>query len=233
MVPKIPRKFLTALAGMTAIMSFLILSSVAVVWANGLRFNSTTGSFEQTVLIAIESQTDSVEIWLDGKLINNQIPYSIRNLLPGHYTIELKKSGYQTWRQSFWLPKGQIGLITDPVLIALFPLVSVTKLPFTISSYNQTDFGLKLSSGELTDNGELVTRFSQNPLQVHRFNDYYLYQNGDELRLFIKTGSQDYLIYRSPISTFLPLALLSSTWQVAVQEGEVVKLINLRIPSRN
>ena len=225
------KKLLTALAGTTAVLAFLIISAASVVWANGLRYNTSTGSFEQTVLIAIDSNPQYVDVLLDGKEVANHIPYRVRNLLPGHYTIELTKRGFQSWKQDFWLSKGQVGLINDPTMIAREPLVTTAESPLITSNLETLDFGLQLTGGELTDGGELITRFSQIPLQVHRFNEFYLYQAGNDLRLFLITGSQDYLIYHSQVTEKLPLALYPSTWQVAVTDGSVTKLVNLTIPN--
>lgn len=224
------KKLFTALAGTTAVLAFLIISAASVVWANGLRYNSSTGSFEQTVLIAIDSSPEFVDVLLDGKKLTNHIPYRVRNLLPGHYTVELTKKGFQSWKQSFWLSKGQVGLINDPTLIASHPLITTAESPLITSNLTSLDFGLQLISGELTDGGEMVTRFGQDPVQVHRLNEFYLYQVGNELRLFLIKGSQDYLIYRSQESEKLPLALYPSTWQIAVTDGSTTKLINLTIP---
>lgn len=224
------KKLLTALAGTTAVIAFLIISAASVVWANGLRYNSSTGSFEQTVLIAIDGSPEFMDVLLDGKKLTNHIPYRIRNLLPGHYTVELTKPGFQSWKESFWLSRGQVGLIEDPTLIAIHPLTTTANSPLITSDLTRLDFGLQLTSGELTDGGEMVTRFGQDPVQIHRLNEFYLYQIGNELRLFLVKGSQDYLIYHSQATEKLPLALYPSTWQVAVTDGSTTKLINLTIP---
>lgn len=224
------RKLLNSLAATTAVLSFLIISSAAVVWANGLRYNSSTGSFEQTVLIAVDGEPQDVDVWLDGTKIAKHIPYRIRSLLPGSYAIELSKAGFQSWRQTFWLSKGQIGLINNPTLIAKKPLITTATSPLVTTELDALDFGIQLTNGELTDGGELISRFSAFPQQVHRFNEFYLYQMGNELRLYLTAGSQDYLIYRAENSGKLSLALYPSTWQVGVADGGTVKLINLTIP---
>ncbi|MEK9167397.1 MAG: carboxypeptidase-like regulatory domain-containing protein [Patescibacteria group bacterium] len=228
------RKKLTAtFVAITAVLAFLIISSAAVVWANGLRFNSTTGSFEQTVLIAIDGSPQYVDVLLDGKKIADHIPYRIRNLSPDNYVVELTKPGFQTWRQTFRLSKGQVGLITDPTLIAKEPLITTTPAPLAIKILEDIDFGLELVGGELRDGGELINRFSVKPLQAHRFNNYYLYQLGDELRIFLPTGSQDFLVYRSQDQVKLPLALYPPTWQLAIIDSGATKFINLTISSGN
>lgn len=230
MAPK-HRRFLGFLAGTLALGVFVVLSSAAVVWANGLRYNSSTGSFEKTVLIAIDSNRADATVTLNGEKVADQIPYRARNLLQNTYVVELSKDGFQTWKQTFLLSEGQIGLIKDPVLIAHTPLVTNSEAGLTPKLTSQLDFGLSLTDGELTDGGVLITRFGRSPLQVHRFNGYYLYQDGNQLRLFIPAGTQDYLIYQSGQIGQLPIELFGDTWQVAIQDGTSVKLINLTIPT--
>jgi len=224
------KRKLTALITTLSVLVFLVISSAAVVWANGLRYNSATGTFEQTVLIAIDGDQQDVDVTLNGQLVASQIPYRARNLLPDHYTVELSKKGFQTWRQSFWLSRGQVGVITDPTLIAVSPLVTTADTNLTTLALPDLDFGLQLSSGELIDGGSLVTRLSQLPIQIHRFNGYYLYQVGNQLRLFLPAGTQDYLIYTAQTSGQLPLVFFPSTWQIGVNDSGNTKLINLTIP---
>lgn len=224
------RQSLTVLAGILAVTSFLIISSFAVVWANGLRFNPTTGSFEQTVLIAIDGPDQTADVLLNGEKVSSEIPYRIRNLLPDHYTVSLVKNGFQTWQQSFWLSVGQVGLITNPTLIAKEPLVSTADSQLVTKLMDPLDFGLSLESGELKDKGVLITRFGNTPVQVHRYNDYYLYQVDGDLRVFIPQGTQDYLIYRATAPGQLSLILYPNNWQVAVSDGSTTKLVNLTIP---
>ncbi|OGG37410.1 hypothetical protein A2110_01705 [Candidatus Jorgensenbacteria bacterium GWA1_54_12] len=225
------RRLLTTLAATTAVLAFLIISAASVVWANGLRYNTATGAFERTVLVAVDGSPQYVDVLLNGTKLTNHIPYRVRNLLPGHYTVELEKPGFQTWTQSFWLSVGQVGLIKDPTLIASKPLITTSSSPLGGNNLEKLDFGLELSGGELTDSGELITRYSRDPFQIHRFNQYYLYQVGSELRLYLTNGSQDYLIYTAQDSKKLPLALYPSTWQVAVEDGSAVKMIDLTTPT--
>lgn len=230
MAPK-HRQLITFLAGALAIGAFLVISSAAVVWANGLRYNSSTGSFEKTVLIAIDSNRADVTVTLNGLKVADQIPYRARNLLSDTYVVELSKVGFQNWKQTFSLSEGQIGLIEEPVLIAKSPLITDSDAGLTPKITDQLDFGLSLTEGELCDGGTLITRFGRSPLQVHRFNTYYFYQDGSQLRLFLPAGTQDYLIYQSSQSLQLPIELFEDTWQIAVQDGLKVKLINLTIPT--
>lgn len=221
---------LTALASTLAVITFVIVSSVAVVWANGLRYNPTTGSFEQTVLIAVDSDNQNVNVNLNGQVVSDHIPYRVRNLLPDSYALTMDKEGFQSWHQTFRLSRGQVGLVSNPTFVATKPLVTVADSQLKLIIQPPLDFGLDLNSGELSDRGDFITRFSQSPIQVHRINSYYLYQVGNQLRLFVPAGSQDWLVYTASTDSLLPLILYPSTWQVAVTDGDSTKLVNLTIP---
>lgn len=225
------RQMLTFLVGTLSVVSFLILSSFAVVWANGLKFNSDTGTFEKTVLIAIDSNFAEQDVYINGKLVSSSVPYRARNLLPGNFRVDIKKDGFRTWSQNFRLSEGQVGIIDSPTLLAVEPLISISETDIKSKLLDSLDFGLMLQLGELTDRGVLVTRFAESPLQIHRFNTLYLYQVGNELRLFNAAGSQDDLIYTAERDGQIPLSLFPNTWQIGVAEINQSKLINLTIPT--
>lgn len=224
------KQLLTILAGGLAVVSFLILSSVAIVWANGLKFNPKTLNFDQTVLIAIEGALDNVTITLNGEVVGSQTPLRLRSLLPGRYNLIISRKGFQSWQQSFDLREGQVGLIKDPFLVAEHPVVSLSDEKPLITDYSTFDRGLVASSGELSDHGQLVTRFSTEISQAHRFQSGYIYQQGGQLRLFIPAGDQDWLLYSSDTSELMRLQIIDSSWQIAVGFPDSTKIINLQLP---
>jgi len=225
------RRLLTFLTVTLSVVSFLILSSFAVVWANGLKFNKENGTFEKTVLIAIDGGTNDYSVYLNDRFISPSVPYRIRNILPGSYKLELKKVGFKTWEQHYRLSEGQIGIVNSPVLIAEKPLVTSSLDDLKTTLLAPFDYGISITSGELIDRGALVTRFATLPIQIHRYNDLYLYQVENRLRIFNPINSQDDLIYESSRGGQLPITLFPATWQVGVAEVDQVKLINLTIPA--
>jgi len=225
------RRWITLLAGLLAIAAFLILSSVVLVWANGLKFNPQTGSFEKTVLVAVEGDLEDVTITINDEIVGYGTPLRVRNLIPGRYQVKVNKAHFRSWQQTFWLKAGQVGLIRDPILIAAEPLVTRSTQLRTVPERSPIDSGLTLENGELRDRGILITRFTAVPNQVHRFNKAYLYQVERELRLFWKEGSQDFLVFTFNSSERRELAIFTATWQVAFNDGDSVILVNLTIPS--
>jgi len=218
-------------AGTMAVFAFVILSAMALVWANGLQFNSHSWNFEKTVLVAIEGNLTGVTVKLNSETVAGQIPYRARNLPAGRYAISIEKDGFNSFQQTFWLDAGQVGLIKDPILIAKEPLITISTQPTDFSSTSAFDPGLSLSGGELQDRGIFVTRFSTTPSQVHRIVAGYLYQTGLELRIFFPAGNQDYLVYTVSQSELVKLQVYSSTWQLTLSDGDITKLVSLTIPS--
>lgn len=224
---------MTWLAGILGVIAFFVFSSIAIVWANGLRFNPDTGSFERTVLIALEGDLEDVTILLNGKRVGSKLPLRLRNLLAGRYEVVITKEGYQSWRNTFTLDEGQVGLVEKPVLIAINPLISTSTRSIKFAPLGGTlDDRLSLEKLELRDRGVLITRFLEEPLQVRRFNNGYLYQLGNQLRLFFPSGNQDFFVTVLPTNTLVPLSLFQSTWQVAYPDQDKTVLVSLTVPSQ-
>ncbi len=226
-------KLLTALALMLAVAAFFILSSIAVVWANGLRFNPETKRFEQTVVVAVESKQGHqlLNIFLNGDLVGTEVPFQARGLLPGHYELLIQKEGFQPFGQSFQLGAGEVGVVRDFEPIAVHPSISL-ETERAVFSEPAFESGLRLSAdGELLDRNKLVSRFIADPLLARRLNDGYVYQVADQLRLFFPQGPQDYLIYQLTTNEVAKINLRPSDWQILIQEGEVIKLIELTRPT--
>jgi hypothetical protein len=227
------RKTLSALAALLGVAAFFILSSIAVVWANGLRFNPETKRFEQTVVIAVESNKDlkDATVYLNGDIVATEIPVQLRGLLPGHYELLLQQEGFQPYFQVFNLEAGEAKVIRDYQPIAATPKVTVApdRIVFAESAFES---GLQVTlDGELIDNGKLVTRFIDDPIMARRINGAYLYQLGNELRLFLPDGPHDYLIYTLAGTEVAKLNLRASAWEVILQEGETTKVISLTVPA--
>ncbi len=226
------RQLITFLAGTFAVIAFLVLTTIALVWSNGLKFNPDTRRFEQTVVVAVDNQEKEKDltILINGEKVGTEIPFQKRNLVPGFYEVQISKEGFQSWRQTFSLQAGQVGLIDKYQTIAVKPTIKELEEPLKFAD-PLFETGLSLSDdGELTDRGKLVTRFGVHPVIARRFNDGYLYQINNELRLFFIDGPQDFLVYQ--LSTQNPALLVTkpSAWQVYLSDNGSWKRIDLLIP---
>ncbi|TSC97460.1 MAG: Uncharacterized protein CEN88_22 [Candidatus Berkelbacteria bacterium Licking1014_2] len=96
---------------------FLILSIYSVSYAAGWRYNNETRWFQKTGLLFVMSQPSKTDIYLDGKKVAGQTPYLSQAVLPGRYTIEIKKDGYRNWEEEI---VAEEGLVSQRPAVILF-----------------------------------------------------------------------------------------------------------------
>ena len=95
---------------------FIITLPFVVFYSLGYQFNPNLKQFQRTGIISIKSFPSGVEIYLDGKRINRQTPFDIRNLLPGTYKIKLEKDGFYPYELSVEVRPSFVSVI-DATLI--------------------------------------------------------------------------------------------------------------------
>lgn len=211
---------------------FLIVASSTLVWANGLRYDISSGSFTQTVIVASEAKIKEVDCYINNKLVATHSPWQKRGLKAGRYTVRLEKEGFWPWEETFDLSPGQAGYIESSAqLIARVPTIEPYTADFTRTLTDNYDLGVSTVENELIDNGQMVTRFSFQPSRIYRLGAGYLYQHDQELRIFFPSGSQDFPVYRATTSEVLPLRISSANWQVILQEGDQIFQVSLKVPS--
>lgn len=216
-----------------AVVVFVLLCGMTIIWANGLKFNLNTYTFETTALISIESSLDNVNVYSNGELVGTKTPLQLRKLSAGYYAIKITKTGYYDYVKNFQLASNGVGVIDNLVLIAKNPTVTALNqdtAPHYVV-YPTFDTGLSVSNGELFDGNKFITRFSQEPIQIHRFNTGYVYQVGQEIRLFLPTSNLDSLLYATTETGAAKILTRSSSWTIFVYEGSDIKQIEVIKPS--
>lgn len=91
---------------------FIATAPVIIFYARGYRFNFRQGVFIYAGSIAIKSNPQKVDIFIDGKpspkkktnLINNS--YHIDGIRPGEYLLEIKAPGYASWSKKISVHSG-------------------------------------------------------------------------------------------------------------------------------
>lgn len=227
------QRLLTFMAGLFACLAFVILAWVVVVSASGLKYDPGTGRFQKTVIVAVEPVIPEVKLTINDQLVATELPFELRDQLPGLYTVKIEKDGYYPWVQNWQLSAGQVGLVdNDTTLIARKPQVEDVATVISSQFVTTFDVGLVLTDvGELLDQGRQVTTFATRPVQAHRLHTGYLYQVGRELRLFFPIGNQDYLLYTLASDQVAKLTTNSPNWQVTVDDAGATKLIHLTEPT--
>lgn len=86
---------------------FLIAAPVIVLYVKGVNFNFDSKSFIQTGILAVRSNPTDAAIFLDGQQ-KRQNQGDLTFLLPGSYTVNLKKTGYSDWTKRLAVEAGQV-----------------------------------------------------------------------------------------------------------------------------
>ncbi|MBI3624063.1 PEGA domain-containing protein [Candidatus Saccharibacteria bacterium] len=107
--------------GLVAI-ALLIGTAILALYAYGFDFNRKTGVVIQNGLVFVDAHPDSADIYLNTKPKGKTSSRLI--LAEGQYTIELKRTGYRSWKKQFTLEGSQIQRLVYPVL---FPEKLITR----------------------------------------------------------------------------------------------------------
>lgn len=104
-----------------AIIIFLLVSYVTILYAQGYKYSFSEKKFLRTGTIYLKANTDAM-VFLNNKFINSTSflgsSYTISRLLPGQYAIRLEKNGYSIWQKNV---KVEEGLVTEFSKILLLP----------------------------------------------------------------------------------------------------------------
>src|SRR3989344_8384341 len=86
----------------SAVVVFLLLGYVVILYAQGYRYSLSEGKFQRTGAISLKVNTGA-KIFLDDELQGDtsffSSAYSIDRLLPGSYRLSVQKEGYSSWQK--------------------------------------------------------------------------------------------------------------------------------------
>jgi hypothetical protein len=89
------------------IVAFLVILPLIILHSTGYRFNSKKSILQKTGIIFLESKPKDVDIFINGKIVENRSPVRIKNLLPNKYDIRISKEGYMDWQKRVDVYDGQ------------------------------------------------------------------------------------------------------------------------------
>lgn len=195
---------------------FFIVLPFIIMSATGYRFNTKKNIIQKTGIIFLEARPEKVDIWLNGKLIDNRTPVRINNLLPNEYELKLTKEGYHSWQKKIRVYESQT---TSLQYIRLFKknikadnlvaekIIKMVKLDgrdklllikyidnqYVVSIFKKGEekeiykSGKEIIKAEWADNGERVIIYQKNNIYIINVN------NPDKvINLQDKLGSVDF-----------------------------------------
>ncbi|MBI2410442.1 MAG: PEGA domain-containing protein [Candidatus Kerfeldbacteria bacterium] len=118
-------------------LTVLILS-----YAAGYKFDRQTGTIIATSLLSIKTTPAEATVFFNGKKQEPLTPYIYTDILPGTYTITIRKSGYQPWKKHLTIEQGKSMLFNDVMLF----LDHTTTTPIDAQAMPETVSREELSS---------------------------------------------------------------------------------------
>ncbi len=108
---------------------FVLFAPLAIIYSQGYRINFSPEEGEkiitQTGGLFLKIQPRQAEVYIDGKLKENTDFFFgsllVESLLPGKYTIEVKKEGYSSWQKTLEIKEKTVTEAKDIVLFSENP----------------------------------------------------------------------------------------------------------------
>ncbi len=96
---------------------YLLVLPLVLLYNLGYIFPPFAKTIEKTGILFINTIPKDAVIFLGDRKFKNQTPSEMRPLLPGDYTVLLKKSGYQSWSSQVTVKAGKVTELNPVVLV--------------------------------------------------------------------------------------------------------------------
>ncbi|MEK7096459.1 MAG: PEGA domain-containing protein [Patescibacteria group bacterium] len=182
---------------------FLIGISI-IFYAHGYKFNFKNFKIIKTGIIYVSSEQREANLYVNGVLVAPKLPFAY-GCLPGFYNLEIKKDGYQSWKSRIQVTAEKVSSFDYIVLFKNNISKEQTSDAGVINQLISPNDELFRSNNtiyyndyEIWEGQNLVARFSKPINRAIWFSDNYhiIYQQGDEIRVIEKTGTNDTFLIR-------------------------------------
>src|SRR3989338_5156052 len=104
------------------IFTLFVCAAVVLFYGSGYRWSGLKNKIEKTGQLSLDSKPKGGEVIINGELSktswspffhssdSKKTPVDIKNLLPGEYTVEIRKDGYYSWKKNVRIISGQTAL---------------------------------------------------------------------------------------------------------------------------
>ena len=104
----------------SAVIVFLLLSYIVILYAQGYKYSFSEGKFKRTGAIALKVNTGS-KVYLDDEFQGDTSffsnSYSIDRLLPGTYKLSIQKDNYSSWQKTTAVEEGFVADFPNILLL--------------------------------------------------------------------------------------------------------------------
>jgi hypothetical protein len=98
----------TWLAYSVSVVVFLIVAVYAVLYATGYRIDFRDWSLRKTGVLAITTKPAGATLYIDDHKYSRKTPVTLRNMLPGNYTIKLELKDYRMFKKPVEVASSQV-----------------------------------------------------------------------------------------------------------------------------
>mgnify|MGYP001564906783 CR=1 FL=1 len=188
---------------LVGLLMFLIGISI-IFYAHGYKFNFKNFKIIKTGIIYVSSEQREANLYVNGVLVAPKLPFAY-GCLPGFYNLEIKKDGYQSWKSRIQVTAEKVSSFDYIVLFKNNISKEQTSDAGVINQLISPNDELFRSNNtiyyndyEIWEGQNLVARFSKPINRAIWFSDNYhiIYQQGDEIRVIEKTGTNDTFLIR-------------------------------------
>lgn len=136
-----------------SVLLFLAVSVLTLFFAYGYRFDPEKNDVQKVSIIDVQGKLREVRLLLDGMKVATELPYQIKNLIPGTYEVQIEKEGFTPWKRRVAVETDFVSIVND-VLLVPQDLSTYRKAEVTLSkdmdNYYGRDFVVEHKKGTKT-----------------------------------------------------------------------------------
>lgn len=100
-----------------SIILFVVITLMTLFFAYGYRFDFEERIVQKTSIIDIAAKYKGVQVFVDGVLSAKEIPFQVKNVLPGQHKILIKRDGFVDWLREVNVREDFVSIIRDVILV--------------------------------------------------------------------------------------------------------------------
>ena len=200
-----------------------------VSYASGYKIDFVNKKITQTGMIDIKTDPPDSDIFIDGekKGIGR---VTAKNLEPKSYYIKVERNSYHSWSKKFELKGGEAVILNEVVLFKTNPKIEEFKSDANVNTFiNLADTdNLTVSKGEIYQNGQLVTRLSDDIFGVCWYpNRYYIaFTSNNKLKIIEIDGTN--LIDLLEKNSITPIIFINSGHSIIFENQNKIYKAEIR-----
>lgn len=187
------------------ILVIIIISLCLVFWGLGYEMNWKNLTIKHSGIIYLAYSPKDAKVVINGKEYNQSSPFDIQEYA-GRYDVVIRKDGYNDWAETAKVENDRVTSFRNITLFRKNSDISEINDQDSIASINapydllvtNPAGGLFATDYEIWVGDELVTRFATPISGVIWYpgNEYIGFQQGSEIRIIKKDGTNDNLLVR-------------------------------------